>query len=35
LLAAIVGFAWTIAAIGALTFLSSVFVAAVMKESPR
>jgi len=33
-LAAILGFAWTIAAIGALTFLSGLIVAALMKEQP-
>ena len=33
-LAAILGFAWTIAAIGALTFLSGLVVAALMKEQP-
>jgi MFS family permease len=33
-LAAIVGFAWTIAAIGALTFVSGLIVAALMKEQP-
>jgi MFS family permease len=35
LLAAIVGFAWTIAAIGLLTFISGVIVAVLMKEHPR
>jgi MFS family permease len=35
LLAAIVGFAWTIAAIGLLTFVSGVMVAALMREEPR
>jgi MFS family permease len=35
LLAAVIGFAWTIAAIGALTFLSGVIVAALMQERPR
>jgi hypothetical protein len=35
LLAAIVGFAWTIAAIGALTFVSGVVVAGLMQEQPR
>ena len=35
LLAAIVGFAWTIAAIGLLTFVSGVVVAALMQEHPR
>jgi MFS family permease len=35
LLAAIVGFAWTIAAIGLLTFVSGVIVAALMQEQPR
>ena len=35
LLAAIVGFAWTIAAIGLLTFVSGVVVAALMQEPPR
>jgi MFS family permease len=35
LLAAIVGFAWTIAAIGLLTFVSGVVVAALMREEPR
>jgi MFS family permease len=35
LLAAIVGFAWTIAAIGLLTFVSGVVVAVLMKEHPR
>jgi MFS family permease len=35
LLAAIVGFAWTIAAIGLLTFVSGVVVAALMREQPR
>lgn len=35
LLAAIVGFAWTIAAIGILTFLSGVVVAGLMQEQPR
>ena len=35
LLAAIVGFAWTIAAIGLLTFISGVVVTAVMREQPR
>jgi MFS family permease len=35
LLAAIVGFAWTIAAIGVLTFTSGVIVAVLMKEQPR
>jgi MFS family permease len=34
-LAAIVGFAWTIAAIGVLTFTSGVIVAVLMKEQPR
>ena len=33
--AAIVGFAWTIAAIGVLTFVSGLIVAALMKEQPR
>jgi MFS family permease len=33
LLAAIVGFAWTIAAIGLLTFISGVVVAALMRDS--
>ena len=32
LLAAVIGFAWTIAAIGALTFVSGVIVAALMRE---
>src|SRR5215831_12265286 len=35
LLAAIVGFAWTITAIGLLTFVSGVIVAALMQEQPR
>lgn len=35
LLAALVGFAWTIAAIGLLTFVSGVVVAALMQEQPR
>jgi MFS family permease len=35
LLAAIVGFAWTIATIGALTFISGVIVARLMQEQPR
>ena len=35
LLATIVGFAWTIAVIGALTFLSGLIVAALMKEQPQ
>jgi hypothetical protein len=35
LLAATVGFAWTIAAIGLLTFISGLIVAALMKEQPR
>ena len=35
LLAAIIGFAWTIAAIGVLTFLSGLTVAAAMKEWSR
>jgi MFS family permease len=35
LLVAVVGFAWTIAAIGVLTFLSGLIVAALMKEQPR
>ena len=35
LLAAIVGFAWTIAAIGILTFVSGVIVARLMQEQPR
>jgi MFS family permease len=35
LLAAVIGFAWTIAAIGALTFLSGMIVAALMQERPR
>jgi MFS family permease len=35
LLAAVIGFAWTIAATGALTFLSGVIVAALMQERPR
>jgi hypothetical protein len=35
LLAAIVGFAWTTAAIGVLTFTSGVIVAVLMKEQPR
>src|SRR6516164_8843833 len=35
LLVAIVGFAWTIAAIGLLTLVSGVVVAAVMRERPR
>jgi hypothetical protein len=35
LLDAIVGFAGTIAAIGVLTFLSGLIVAALMKEQPR
>ena len=35
LLAAIVGFAWTIAAIGALTFVSGTIVAVLMKDQPR
>jgi MFS family permease len=34
-LAAIVGFAWTTAAIGVLTFTSGVIVAVLMKEQPR
>jgi MFS family permease len=34
-LAAIFGFAWTIAAIGALTFISGVIVARLMQEQPR
>jgi MFS family permease len=35
LLAASIGFAWTIAAIGLLTFVSGVVVAVLMKEQPR
>jgi MFS family permease len=35
LLAAFVGFAWTIAAIGALTFASGVVVARLMQDQPR
>jgi MFS family permease len=35
LLAAIVGFAWTITAIGVLTFTSGLIVAALMKDQPR
>lgn len=35
LLAALVGFAWTIAVIGMLTFISGVVVAALMQEQPR
>ena len=35
LLVAFVGFAWTIAAIGLLTFVSGVIVAALMQEHPR
>ena len=35
LLAAVIGFAWTIAAIGALTFVSGVLVAMLMSEKPR
>lgn len=35
LLAAIVGFAWTIAAIGMLTFISGLIVATMMEEQPR
>jgi len=35
LLAAIVGFAWTVAALAALTFLSGVVVAALMKEQTQ
>jgi MFS family permease len=35
LLAALVGFAWTIAVIGLLTFASGVVVAALMQEQPR
>ena len=35
LLAAIVGLAWTIAAIGALAFVPGVVVAALMREQPR
>jgi MFS family permease len=35
LLAAIVGFAWTITAIGLLTFGSGIAVTALMKEQPR
>ncbi len=35
LLAAFVGFAWTIAAIGALTFVSGLIVAAMMQEQAR
>ena len=35
LLAAFVGFAWTIAAIGLLTFVSGVLVAALMHDRPR
>jgi MFS family permease len=35
LLVAIVGFAWTIAMIGMLTFISGLIVAALMKEQPR
>jgi MFS family permease len=35
LLAALIGFAWTIAAIGALTFFSGVIVAVLMQERPR
>jgi MFS family permease len=35
LLGAIVGFAWTIAAIGLLTFISGVVVTVLMKEQPR
>ena len=34
-LAAIVGFAWTIAAIGLLTFISGIVVAALMRDQPR
>ena len=35
LLAAIVGFAWTIAAIGVLTFASGLIVAVLMTDQPR
>jgi len=35
LLAAVIGFAWTIAAIGALTFVSGVLVAMLMSEKPH
>jgi len=35
LLAAVIGFAWTIAAIGALTFVSGVLVAMLMSEETR
>jgi len=35
LLAAIVGFAWTIAVIGLLTFISGLVVAVLMNEQPR
>jgi MFS family permease len=35
LLAAIVGFAWTIAAIGVLTFASGLIVAVLMTDRPR
>jgi MFS family permease len=35
LLAAIMGLAWTIAAIGALTFVSGIIVAVLMQEQPR
>src|SRR5215471_17703110 len=35
LLVAVIGFAWTIAAIGLLTFISGVIVAVLMKEHPR
>jgi MFS family permease len=35
ILAALVGFAWTIAMIGVLTFLSGVIVATLMQERPR
>lgn len=35
LLAAMVGFAWTIAAIGLLTFISGVIVAVLMREQAR
>jgi hypothetical protein len=35
LLAAIMGLTWTIAAIGALTFVSGVVVAGLMREQPR
>jgi len=30
----VVGYAWTIAAVGALTFLSGLIVAALMREQP-